>query len=153
MVSLYKLNDYIQTMMADTIGLINITVTMLAPLLCAVSVIMSTAIVFFVRFLTDQLEVISSLGGGEATELNLIDISQIIPPNIIAMIVGFYLVEIILVLSVFQSNIRIGFDRFQIAKKIHSSVTGFWVFSLILFLGYYVFKTIFFENVLGGTLT
>jgi hypothetical protein len=153
MVSLYKLNDYIQTMMADTIGLINITVTMLAPLLCAVSVIMSTAIVFFVRFLTDQLEVISSLGGGEATELNLIDITQIIPPNIIAMIVGFYLVEIILVLSVFQSNIRIGFDRFQIAKKIHSSVTGFWVFSIILFLGYYVFKTIFFENVLGGTLT
>ncbi|MFH1510151.1 MAG: hypothetical protein ABIF10_00540 [Candidatus Woesearchaeota archaeon] len=150
MVSLYKLNDYIQTLLADTVGLINVTITMLAPLLCAVAVIMSTAIVFFVQFLTEQLKIISSLGGGEGFEMQLIKIKDIIPPNLIALVVGFYLIEIILVLAIFQSNIKIGFDRYQIMKKINSSITGFATFSLILFLGYWVFKTVFFENILGG---
>lgn len=149
MVSLYKLNDYIQTLLADTVGLINITVTMLAPLLCAVAVIMSTAIVFFVQFLTEQLKLISSLGGSEGFQMQLINIKDIIPPNIITLIVGFYLIEIIVVLSVFQSNIKIGFDRYQIMKRINSAITGFFIFSIILFFGYYMFKSVFFKTIFG----
>jgi hypothetical protein len=110
---------------------------------------MSTAIVFFVQFLTEQLKLISSLGGSEGFQMQLINIKDIIPPNVITLIVGFYLIEIIVVLSVFQSNIKIGFDRYQIMKRINSAITGFFIFSIILFLGYYMFKSVFFKTIFG----
>ena len=149
MVALYKLNDYIQTLLSESVGLINITVTMLAPLLSAISVIMSAVIVFFIDFLTKQLELISSIGGGEGVKLNLIDASKIIPPSVTSIIVAFYLLEIILVLSILESNIEIGFDKYKIAEKISRNILGFATYSAILFIGYYLFNNVFFSALFG----
>ena len=123
---------------------------MLAPLLAAAAVIMSLAIVMSLRFITMQLESIqNSMGVAGGTKLTLVDITQIIPPTVIEVIVGFYLISTVFVLSVFSSNIKIGNDRYQMIKTVNSNMIGFVIYSIILFAGYVMFKSIVFKGVLG----
>ena len=148
-ISLYKLDDYLKSMLAETIGLIGITCTMLAPLLCAAAVMMSLVIVKSLTYITEQLNSISQIGGGEGTDLQFIDITKIIPPTQLEAIIGFYLVETIMILSFFMATINIGKDRYQIIKTIGSNLWGFFIYSGILFIGYYFMVNFLFAEVLA----
>lgn len=147
--SLYKLDDYLRSLLSETIGLINITTSMLAPLLCAASVIMSLVIVKSLSYISDQLSSISTVLGGNPIELTLVDIPKIIPPTIIELVVGIYLIETIIILSVFSASIQIGNDKFQILKTIVSNMTGFLIYTGILFLGFFFMEQIIFKTILG----
>lgn len=148
--SIHKLDDYIRGLLSETVSLINITTTMLAPLLAAAAVIMSLAIVMSLKFITMQLESIqSSMGVVGGSTLSLVDITKIIPPTLIELVVGFYLLSTIIVLSIFASNIKIGNDRYMMVKNINSNMFGFMIYSVILFGGYILFKELVFKGVLG----
>jgi hypothetical protein len=146
--SIDKLDDDIKSMLSETVSLINITTTMLAPLLCATAVIMSLAIVMSLTFISTQLESISDALGATKTKLELVDITQIIPPTVIEIVVSIYLIEMIIVLSIFYSNIKIGNDRFQLMKTIYTNVLfGFPLYALILIAGFMLFKATIFQGV------
>jgi hypothetical protein len=149
-ISLYKLDDYLKSMLAETVGLIGITCSMLAPLLCAAAVMMGLVIVKSLTYIMAQLESISKIGGGEGgMSLEFINITKIIPPTQIELVVALYLIETIIVLSFFVATINIGKDRFQIVKTILSNIgIGFAVYSLILFIGYYFMMNFLFAQVL-----
>jgi len=151
--SLYKLDDYMKTLLSDTSALINVTSTMLAPLLCASSVIMSLVIVKSLSFITSQLEsMFSTLGSsGIADSLNFVDVTNIVPPTVLEVIVAIYLIEIILVLSIFATSVNIGNDRFQMLKTINSNMMGFVIYSIILLAGYIFMLVIVFQGILGAT--
>ena len=147
--SIYKLDDYIKSMLSETVALINITTTMLAPLLSAAAVIMSLAIVMSLTFIQDQLQSMSVAMGGAASKLSLVDITQIIPPTVIEVVVGIYLLQMVLILSLFASNIKIGNDRYQLAKTINSNIVlSFMIYSIILVVGFVVFKATIFQGVM-----
>jgi len=134
-IAIYRLDDYIRTMLSDTVSLINITTAMLAPMLCAAAILMSMAIVKSLVYIG---EVLKGITMGTVTELNLGQVEKIIPPTVVEVIVSIYLVEMILVLSLFSSNIKIGNDHFQLIKTIGNNILiGFLIFSMILLLGYY----------------
>jgi hypothetical protein len=152
-VAVYKLDDYIKTLLAETVSLINVTTTMLAPLLCAAAVIMSIAIVKSLNFITQQLAKIFSGMGGEGidlTTLQLVDVAKIIPSPVIEVVVGLYLVETIVILSIFSTNVRIGNDRFRLLKTINSNMIGFVIYSALLFLGYYFLVEVLFKGILAA---
>ncbi len=134
-IAIYQLDDYIRTMLSDTVSLINITTAMLAPMLCAAAILMSMAIVKSLVYIG---EVLKGITMGTVKELSLVHVEQIIPPTVVEVIVSIYLVEMILVLSLFSSNIKIGNDHFQLIKTIGNNIlVGFLIFSLILLAGYY----------------
>lgn len=147
-ISMYKLDDYIKTMLADTVGLINVTIVMLAPLLCAAAVIMSVAIVKSLNFIKEQLESIFTALGGTNLSFQLVQVDKIISPFVIEAIVGVYLVETILTLSIFSTFIKIGNDRYQLLKNIKSNMVGFAIYSGILIIGYYFMLQVIFKAVL-----
>lgn len=148
--SIHKLDDYIKSLLSDTVGLINITTTMLAPLLSAVAVIMSLAIVMSLTFISQQLESISASMGAKATKLSLVDITAIIPPTVIEIIVSIYLIEMVLVLSIFMSNIKIGNDKYLLMKTINSNILiGFMIYAIILVMGFMLFRVKVFSGVIG----
>jgi hypothetical protein len=152
-VAVYKLDDYIKTLLAETVSLINVTTTMLAPLLCAAAVITSIAIVKSLNFITQQLAKIFSGMGGEGidlTTLQLVDVAKIIPSPVIEVVVGLYLVETIVILSIFSTNVRIGNDRFRLLKTINSNMIGFVIYSALLFLGYYFLVEVLFKGILAA---
>ena len=149
-INTYKLDDYIKTLLSDTIGLIKISTSMLAPLLCASAVVMTYAILKSTEFITEQLEAITAaFGGGQEISLQLIDTSQVISPIFISAIVGIYLLEIILVLSLFQTQIETGSDQYKILSTISSNVMSFVIYSAMLFGGYFFLNVFLFKTLLG----
>ncbi|NJL43761.1 MAG: hypothetical protein HC945_00330 [Nitrosarchaeum sp.] len=150
-ISIYQLDDYIKTMLAETVALINVTTAFLAPILSAAAVLMSLAIVKSLTFISNVLEGIQrSFGSSDdsITRLELVDITQIIPPTILTVVVSVYLLEMILVLSLFQSNVKVGNDSFQLSKTINASMLGWFIYSVILLGGHIIAIEYLFSSVL-----
>jgi len=148
-IAIYQLDDYIRTMLSETVSLISITTSMLAPMLCAAAILMSMAIVKSLVYIG---EVLKGLTLGTVTELSLVKVDVIIPPTVVEVIVSIYLIEMILVLSLFSSNIKIGNDTFQLIKTIGNNVLlGFMIFSLILLAGYYGLERFIFGEFFAPT--
>lgn len=147
---IYKLDDYIKTLLAESVGLINITTTLLAPLLCAAAVIMSVAIVKSLVFITEQLEAIAAaFGSADTLSLTLVDTSAIINPIFIEVVVGLYLIQTIFTLSLFSTLINVGNDWFKLFQGIKNNAVGFLIYTAILFGGYWFIVRVFFTSVLG----
>ena len=147
-IGVYKLDDYMKTLLAESVGLINITTSLLAPLLCAAAVIMSIAIVKSIEFITEQLQAIASVFGTNI-DLTLVDTTQIISPIFIEMVVGLYLILTIFTLSLFATLINVGNDWYKFFESIKANAFGFLMFTVILFGGYFFIVEIFFQSVLG----
>lgn len=148
--SIFKLDDYIKSLLSETVSLINVTITMLAPLLSAAAVIMSLAIVMSLTFISKQLEAISTTLGSAASRLSLVDITQIVPPTIVLVVVSVYLLEMIIVLSIFVSNIKNGNDRFLLMKTLNNNViVSYMIFAIILVVGFFAFKMTVFKGAFG----
>ena len=148
-ISIQKLEDYMQTLLAETVSLINITIIMLTPLLCAIAVIMSIVIVKSLIFISDQLaDIQNAFGSNQIAGLSLVNITAIIPPTVIEAIISIYFIEVFLVLSLFTSNIKVGSDTFNLMKTIKSNILGYLIYSSILFLGYLAIVELFFKGVL-----
>jgi hypothetical protein len=147
-IELYKLDDYIKTMLAETLGLINVTTTLLAPLLAAAAVIMSVAIVKALVFITEQLTLIASSFGSTQVAFTLVDTSKVIPPVFIEVIVGIYLVETILVLSFFATQINVGNDKYKFFEALRSNTLGFVIYTVLLFGGYFFVVEVLFKSIL-----
>ncbi len=147
-----KLDEYIQTLLAETISVVSISVNMLAPLLSSTAIIMSMAIVMSLEFIKGQINKILLSIGSTPTELQLVNLESIIPPTSLMVVVGFFFLEITIILSVFLSNIESGTDKFLIAKTIMKSLfTAFLIFSVLLFFGHILFTEIVFKEVtIGG---
>jgi hypothetical protein len=146
-IAIYQLDDYIRTMLSDTVSLINITTAMLAPMLCAAAILMSMAIVKSLVYIGN---VLASLTMGTVKDFSLVHVEQIIPPTVVEVIVSIYLIEMILVLSLFGSNIKIGNDSFQLIKALgNNMLIGFVIFSLILLVGYWGLERYIFGQFFG----
>jgi hypothetical protein len=150
-VSTYELDDYIQTLLAETVSVVNMTITMLAPLLATAAIIMSAAIVMSLQFIKEKINSIVMSVGGQAIELEFIKITQIIPPTLLEVIVGLFFLETAVILSIFLSNIKNGTDKYKIAKTIYENLLiSFILFSVLMIIGYLAFTEIIFKGVLIG---
>lgn len=149
--SIYKLDDYIQTLLSETISIVSLSVTMLAPLLATAATIMAAAIVMSLEFIKQKINQVVTSVGGEALELQFVNIQQIIPPTTLELIVGLFFIELTIILSIFLSTIRHGSDKYKIAKTVQESLLiAFLIYTLLLFGGYYVFTEMIFKGVLAG---
>jgi hypothetical protein len=148
-IDIYKLDDYLKTMLAETVGLINITTTMLAPLLAAAAVVMSIAIVKSITYITQQLALIAASFGSTNFSISIVDTSKVVPPVFIEVIVGVFLVETILVMSLYSTMINTGNDRFKLFQAISSNMMGFVIYTLLLFGGYFLMVNLIFGGILG----
>ena len=145
----YKLDDYIRTLLSDTVGLIKVSANMLAPILCASAVVMTYAILKSTDFITQQLERVTSVLGGDGLDLTLIDTSEVISPIFISLIVGIYLVFMTVILSIFQTQISTGNDKYKIFESINDNLISFVVYSVMLFVGYYFVNEVLFNSILA----
>jgi hypothetical protein len=150
-ISIYELDDYIQTLLAETVSVVSMTTTMLAPLLATAAIIMSAAIVMSLQFIKEKINGIVTSVGGQAIEMEFIKITQIIPPTMLEIIVGLFFIEMSVILSIFLSTIKNGTDKYKIAKTIYENLlTAFILFSVMLIIGYLAFTEIIFKGVLLG---
>lgn len=148
-ISTYKLDDYIRTLLSETIGLIKVGISMLAPLLGSVAVVMTFAILKSTVFITEELEKISALFGGQKIEMNLIDITQTISPIYITAVISIYILLMIVVLSIFQTHIKTGMDHFQIMKDLRDNILSFVMYTIMMFGGFFFVNEVLFKALMG----
>ncbi|MEM0360834.1 MAG: hypothetical protein QXK06_05890 [Candidatus Diapherotrites archaeon] len=149
--SIFRLDNYLRTLLNDTFATVSVSVKALAPILASTAVIMAVAIVMSLEFISKEIEGIARSVGLKDFSLQLVDPSTIIPPTIVLAIVGVYIILTLVVLGTFLANIKYGSDRHKIGKTIFSTLlTGFGVFSSMLLLGIFVFTNYVFSGVMGG---
>jgi hypothetical protein len=148
--SIFRLDNYMRTLLNDTFATVSVSIKALAPILASTAVIMSVAIVMSLEFISKEIEGIAQGVGLKDFSLELVDPSTIIPPTVVLAIVGIYVVLTLVVLGTFLANIKYGSDRHRIAKTIFSTtLTGFALFSMMLLFGIYVFTNFVFSGVMG----
>jgi hypothetical protein len=151
--SIFRLDNYMRTLLNDTFATVSVSIKALAPILASTAVIMSVAIVMSLEYITNEMENIAKSMGLRDFTLQLVDPSTIIPPTVVLAIVGIYIILTLVVLSIFLANIKYGSDRHRIGKTIFSTlVSGFALFTLMLFFGTFAFTQYLFKGVLdqGG---
>ncbi len=149
--SIYKLDNYLRTLLNDTIATVGVSAKALAPILASTAVIMAASIVMSLEYISQEIAGIAQTVGLKDFDLELVDPTSIIPPTVVAAIVGTYIVLTLVILSVFLANIKYGSDRHKICKTIMSTViTGFAIYSAMLMLGLYMFTNFVFQGVMGA---
>lgn len=149
-IAIMRLDDYIRTLLSETVSLINVTTLFLAPMLSAAAVLMSVAIVKALVFIQGVLEGIGSGMGSSSMNLGLVDITTIMPPTVVEIIISIYLLELIVVLSIFSSNIKNGNDPFLLVRTLLANMIGFMLFSVILLFGYFAINNWVFAEFFSG---
>jgi len=111
----------------------------IAPLISAVCVAMAALIVQVLQKISEKLEEINKdfniggdeSGGGMAETLNMVNMRNVMPPTMLLLIVGLYLVELVILLSYFSNGIENGFDQINRDMLIVKTMTT----AMILFSG------------------
>jgi hypothetical protein len=150
-ISIYNLDDYIQTLLSETVSIVSLSTVMLAPLLATAATIMAAAIVMALEFIKQRINSIMTSIGGQAIDLQFVDVNKIIPPTMLELIVGLFFIETAIILSIFLSNIKYGTDKYKLAKTIFENLLiAFIIYSVLMFGGYLAFTEFIFKGVLTG---
>ncbi len=146
---LKEIEDLIRGMLSEIIASLNMQSRIIAP---AISAVVATESAFIVQVLTqiskslEKLEKLFNIGDtvlASATQattggLQLIKIQDVIPPTIMVLIVGIYLIEIVMIITLFSNGIENGFDEinrdYNMGKNIIISVIIFVVLSSLMLL-------------------
>jgi len=149
--SVFRLDNYLQTLLNDTYATVSVSAKGLAPILASTAVIMSAAIVMSLEFIAKEIEKIAASVGLTDFTLRLVDPKSIIPPTVLEGIVGIYLLLVLFVLGLFLANIKYGSDHYRIGRTILGTlVAGFLIYSIMLLIGNLLFTTYVFRGVLVG---
>jgi hypothetical protein len=109
---------------------------------------MSIAIVKSLVYITAQLNAIAESFGTGAGGFNLVNVSKVVPPVMLEVIIGIFLVETIIVMSIFSTTINVGNDRYKLFQTIAWNMSGFIIYTVLLFGGYLFVVEVLFKRVL-----
>jgi hypothetical protein len=85
----------------------------------------------------------SNVGGSMSDTLSLIDLKSIMPPTVMELIAGIYLIEIVIIIAIFVTGIERGFNRVprdhMIARSLLMAVI---LFTVVFFIMVLIFQPI-----------
>jgi len=128
--NIQKIEERLRDLLADVISSMKSNISFLAPLLAGIVVGLSAMITIILNKLTFAMDA----QGGQAIEgfgtmgqmVDLFNISSMIPPYYIQLIVGIYVVEIIYILSITLVTVESGYDelgeKYEIAQNMKRGI-------------------------------
>ncbi|MFH1591519.1 MAG: hypothetical protein ABIC95_06355 [archaeon] len=111
-----KIKELIYDLLTETVSSINVQAKFFSPFLSAIVGSLTFIIVQVLWQMAKRLENIMKIlnfGSGDDTSFfsDLINFTRIIPPTVFQILVGIYLVETVMLLSVLASGVESGFDK------------------------------------------
>lgn len=116
-----KVEELIKDLLEQIARAMKAQASFIAPLISAVCVSMAALIVQVLQKISEKLEQINkdfNIGGddsggegGMSDTLNMVNMRNVMPPTMLLLIVGMYLVELVVLLSYFSNGIENGFDQ------------------------------------------
>ena len=140
---IHQVNERLRDLLADTISSMKSQISFLSPIISGIVVGISTMIVTIIVQLVNTLNAsqTDSSGVGNATGnlgtiAGIFNIPNIIPSYYLQLIIGFYLVEMVIILSLLSSRIENGYDKlneqYDIGNNLFSSSVLYLILSLIV---------------------
>ena len=144
--SIHNVEEYGKEILEETTSNMRFMLSVLTPITCGVTVGLATVMVMI---LAQIVSILSSVTGltSVAPQLSnptflssIVDVKKIIPAEIFLVIVGSYMLEVIILLSVFLSMLEHGGDPIEEHVLIaRGTLTGMIIFSFSILLIYFVF--------------
>lgn len=144
---LAKVEHLIRELLSDTLSGIRLQIAFIAPFITAIVAAASSLLVQMIQQLSLILERIETLfkidstviGDGTKSlsdSLGLIKLEETVPPTLLQLFVGIYLIEITILLCLLENGIEHGFDRISrdmlIARSLMRAVILFTVVVFVI---------------------
>lgn len=148
-----KITDRLQDLLAEVISDMKSNMSFLAPLLSGVVVGLAAMITAILVKITPLLAGNSSAAGslgGLSSVLNIFDVTEMVPPYFLQVIIGIYLVEIIFILTRVLVTIDSGEDKLEktnkTGKNLRSAISLYVITALLSSIALFILTSI----VVGG---
>ncbi len=135
------INNTVYSLLSETISSISLLTIFVIPLVAAVAASMGALLTRFLSVIASRLvELANSFGstfGAQVAfgEILPLSMSEVISPPLLQLIVGFYAVEMIVILAILRDGIENGYDETTRNMHIASQLsTGIVVYSMLLFV-------------------
>lgn len=144
--SMHSAEEYMKEILDETTSSMKMTMSLLVPITSGVVVGMATIMVMVLFQISNILTTITGLSSaypqkfGPETMSFFVDIKNIIPAEVFMVVVGIYMIEVIVMLAYFISQIEHGgdpLDTYYLAST--KIITGMIIFSLSILLLYFTF--------------
>jgi hypothetical protein len=152
--NIHKITDRLRDMLAEIISDMKSNMTFLAPLLSGVVV----GLAAMITSILSKLDLTQQVGGADSglgnldQILGIFEISKMIPPYYLQLAIGFYLIQIVFILTGTLVTINSGQDRLErtylIGKNLKRGLLLYTVVAFGTILGLFILASI----VLGGLL-
>ncbi len=145
-----EIENMIKDLLEDTISNLKTQTTFIAPLISGIVASVGILLVQLLQSISvalTKVEKMYSFGTnvGESTlsTLSLIKLEEVMPPTILELIVGIYLIECVIIMCIFLVGVQHGFDEvsrdYTIARNLIIAVV---FFSIIFFIMVLIFQPI-----------
>ncbi len=141
-----KVNERLKDLLAEILSSMVTQTKFLTPVIAGIVVGVGSMVVTIIKLLSEQFTDISTLNeggvaGGLTAITSLLNIRDVIPGFYFQGVVGLYVVEIIIILTILSTGIERGVDdttaHYRISKNL---LTGTTIYVLITFIGIIVFN-------------
>lgn len=138
-----RVETLIEQLLSDTVGQMKMQARFIAPIITGAAASMSILIVEMLFAISQQLQAIesqiglgSNASGGLTNQIGLISqLDSALPPTVMLLIVGIYLLEVSVILAYFTNGIENGFDEINRDIEIgRTMVYGVVIFTIIVFV-------------------
>ena len=140
-----KVNERLKDLLADVLSSMKSQTTFLTPLIAGIVVGVGSMVVTIINKLGEQFQNVATpqgqnLTGGLGAIASVLNIKDVIPSFQFQVIVGLYVVEIIIVLTILSTTIERGYDktttRYRLSKNL---ITGTALYFLVALAGAIIF--------------
>ena len=147
--SVHLVEEHMKESLDETTSEMQFMLSMLAPISCGIVVGMATIMVMVLFHISKILvsvtglsSTIPSLTSAGMLE-SLVDIKKIVPAEVFLIIVGIYMLEVIILLSIFLTRLEHGGDPLDLYKSLTTGlIVGMMIFSFSVMLIYFIFSGI-----------
>ncbi|MFC1728384.1 hypothetical protein ACFLZ7_02885 [Nanoarchaeota archaeon] len=134
---IHRVNERLKDLMADIISSMKSQISFLTPVISGIVIGITSMITAIINRLSTRLSGIAAEGGGQAAGISTM-FTDAIPTFYFQLIVGFYVVQIIFILTVLANGIESGSDklneRYLLGKNMVKSTILYCMISLVIIM-------------------
>ena len=139
--SVKDVDEYLKELLAETTSSMKLLSSILVPLSAGVVVGMSSLLIMILSFVAKLLLKLPMLEGTEVPFIPGIRITDIMPIEVFLLVVGVYMIEVLVSLSIFTVQLEKGNDWVEMQHCIGTNLLrGGVIFTIVLLLIYFVFR-------------
>jgi hypothetical protein len=148
--TVHTVEEHMKESLDETTSEMKFMMSMLAPISCGIVVGMATIMVMVLFYIAKILVSVTGLSSAVPSLAapgmleSLVDIKKIVPAETFLIIVGTYMLEVIVLLSIFLTRLEHGGDSLDGYRLVTTGVLiGMVIFSFSILLIYFIFSGIF----------